>query len=151
MIDISKITENLYVGSCVTHEHAEELKVLKFDLVISMIAQLRPHEVYMTAPFNTVWIRTYDTFFTPISTKKFMVGVEAALPILKRGGKVLVFCMQGKRRSVAMASALLIALGYSSEDAAKLLVEGRKIADPHRWYVRRHIRAFEKYWNKYKK
>jgi len=146
MIDISKITENLYVGSCVRHEHAEELKVLKFDLVISMIGQLKPHEVYMTEPFKTIWIRTYDTFFTPISIKKFMIGVDAALPVLKRSGKVLVFCMEGKRRSVAMASALLIALGYTSEDAAKLLVEGRKIADPQRWYVRRHIRAFEKYW-----
>lgn len=151
MIDISKITENLYVGSCLTHEHADELRVLKFDLVISMIAQLKPHEVYMQAPFNTVWIRTYDTFFTPISIKKFMLGVDAALPVLKRGGKVLVFCMQGKRRSVAMASAILIATGHTAEEAADLLVKGREIADPRRWYVRRHIRAFEKYWNRNKK
>lgn len=150
MIDISKINESLYVGSCVRHEHAEELKVLKFDLVISMIGQSRPHKIYAQAPFNFLWIRTFDTFFTPISVKSLLRGVNAALPVIKNGGKVLVFCMQGKRRSVAMASAILIASGHTSDSAAKMLVEGRKIADPQKWYIRRQIHAFEKYWQKTK-
>ncbi len=149
MIDISKITEYLYVGSCVRQEHAEELKVLKFDLMISMIGALKPHEVYSKEPFKTLWIRTFDTFFTPIPVKKLLIGVNEALPILKKGGKVLVFCMQGRRRSVAMASAILIAMGHTSDDAAKMLVAGRQIADPRRWYIRSQVRAFEKYWQKH--
>jgi len=146
MIDISKITDYLYVGSCMRHEHADELRVLKFDLIISMIGQLKPHEVYTQAPFKSLWIRTYDTFFTPISTRKLLQGVDAALPVINAGGKVLVFCMQGRRRSVAMASAILIAQGCTAEEAAKMLVAGRGIADPLKWYIRRQVQKFEKEW-----
>lgn len=82
MIDISKITDYLYVGSCMRQEQAEEIKVLKFDLIISMIGQLRLDEIYTKPPFNSIWIRTFDTFLTPISNKKLMIGVNAALPII---------------------------------------------------------------------
>ena len=37
MIDISKVTDYLYVGSRIGKEHADELKVLNFNLIISMI------------------------------------------------------------------------------------------------------------------
>jgi len=148
MIDISKITDYLYVGSRVGQEHAEELKMLNFNLIISMIGQMPPDEIYTRPPFKTLWIKTYDTFFTPISVKKLHVGVEAALPIIKNQGKVLVFCQQGKRRSVAMAAAILISMGYTCEQAIDLLTTARKAADPRRWYIHRQIRAFEKYWQK---
>ena len=150
MIDISKVTEYLYVGSRVGKEHADELKVLNFNLIISMIGQLPPDEIYTLPPFKTLWIKTYDTFFTPISIKKLLVGVEASLPVIKNKGKVLVFCMQGKRRSVAMAAAILISMGYSDEQAIDLLSTTRTVADPRRWYIHRQIKAFEKYWQKKK-
>ena len=148
MIDISKITEYLYVGSRVGEEHADELKVLNFNLIISMIGQMPPDEIYTLPPFNTLWIRTYDTFFTPIPIKKLLVGVEAALPVIQNNGKVLVFCMEGKRRSVAMAAAILISMGISSGQAIDLLTTAREVADPRRWYIRRQIKAFEMHWKK---
>jgi len=148
MIDISKVTDYLYVGSRVGEEHADELKVLNFNLIISMIGQLPPDEIYTRPPFKTLWIKTYDTFFTPISVKKLVAGVEAALPVIQNKGKVLVFCMQGKRRSVAMAAAILISMGHSGEQGIDLLTTARKVADPRRWYIRRQIKAFEKYWRK---
>ncbi|MBF0215847.1 MAG: dual specificity protein phosphatase family protein [Candidatus Omnitrophica bacterium] len=148
MIDISKVTEYLYVGSKVGEEHADELKVLNFDLIISMIGQIAPDAIYTLPPFKTLWIKTYDTFFTPIPIRKLMAGVEAARPIIQKKGKVLVFCLQGKRRSIAMASAILISMGYTGEEAASLLTTARKVADPKRWYIRMQIRAFEKYWKK---
>jgi len=52
-MDVSKVTDYLYVGSRVGKEHAGELKVLNFHLI------------------------------TPISIKKLLVGVEAALPIIQ--------------------------------------------------------------------
>jgi hypothetical protein len=146
MIDISKVTDYLYVGSRVGKEHADELKVLNFNLIISMIGQVPPDEIYTLPPFKTIWIKTYDTFFTLISIKKLLVGVEAALPIIQNKGKVLVFCNQGKRRSVAMAAAILITMGHTSEQAIDLLTTARKVADPRRWYIRRQIKAFEQYW-----
>ena len=148
MIDISKVTDYLYVGSKIGTEHAEELKVLKFNLIISMIGQMPPDEIYTLPPFKTLWIKTYDTFFTPITIKKLLVGVEAALPFIQKKEKVLVFCLQGKRRSVAMAAAILISMGHSSEQAIDLLTTARTVADPRRWYIRRQIEAFEKYWRK---
>ncbi|MBF0490033.1 MAG: dual specificity protein phosphatase family protein [Candidatus Omnitrophica bacterium] len=146
MTDISKVTENLYVGSRIGKEHADELKLLNFNLIISMIGQMAPDEIYTLPPFKTLWIRTFDSFITPISIKKLLLGVEAALPIIQNNGKVLVFCMQGRRRSIAMAAAILISLGHSSEDAINLLTTARKVADPRRWYIRNQIHAFEKYW-----
>ena len=148
MIDISKVTEYLYVGSRVGKEHADELKVLNFNLIISMIGQMPPDEILTLPPFQTLWIKTYDTFFTPITVKKLLVGVEAALPVIHNKGKLLVFCMQGKRRSAAMAAAILIGMGHTGEQAIDLLTTAREAADPRRWYIRRQIHAFEIYWRK---
>jgi len=148
MTDISKVTDYLYVGSRFGKEHADELRVLNFNLIISMIGQMPPEEIYTLPPFKTLWIKTYDTFFTPISIKKLLVGVEAALPIIQNKGRVLVFCMQGRRRSIAMAAAILISTGHTSDQAIDLLTTARKVADPKRWYIRRQIKTFEKYWQK---
>ena len=148
MLDISKVTDYLYVGSRIGEEHADELKVLNFNLIISMIGQMAPDKIYTLPPFNTLWIKTYDTFFTPISIKKLLAGVDAALPIIQHKGKVLVFCMLGKHRSIAMGAAILISMGHSSEDAIILLATARKAADPRMWYIRSQITAFEKYWQK---
>ena len=148
MIDISKITEHLYVGSQINKDYADELRLLKFDLIISMIGQVRPDEIYMSPPFKTIWIRTYDTFFTPISTRKLLIGVEAALPVLRNKGKVLVFCREGRRRSIIMAASILISEGHPGEEAIELLIKSRKVADPRRWYVHSQIMAFERYWKK---
>ncbi len=136
------------MGSKVGKEHADELKVLNFNLIISMIGQMPPDEIYTLPPFKTLWIKTYDTFFTPISIKKLLVGVEAALPVIQNKGKILVFCMQGKRRSVAMAAAILISMGHTGEEAIDLLTTARTVADPRRWYIHRQIKAFEKYLRK---
>jgi len=70
------------------------------------------------------------------------------LPIIQNKGKVLVFCMQGKRRSIAMAAAILISVGNTGEQAIDLLTNARKVADPKMWYIRRRIKAFEKYWQR---
>ena len=148
MTDISKVTDYLYVGSRVGKEHADELKMFNFNLIISMIGQMPPDKIYTLPPFKTLWIKTYDTFFTPISIKKLLVGVETALPIIQNKGKVLVFCMQGKRRSIAMAAAILISMGHTGEEAIDLLTTARTVADPRRWYIRKQIHAFEKYWQK---
>src|ERR1039458_700120 len=144
MTDISKVTDYLYVGSRIVKEQAEELKVLNFNLIISMIGQMAPDKIYTLPPFKTLWIKTYDTFFTPISIKKLLIGVTAALPIIQNKGKVLVFCMLGKHRSIAMGAAILISQGYTSKGAINLLTAARKAADPKMWYIRSQIMAFEK-------
>ncbi len=148
MIDISKVTDHLYVGSKIGKDCVEEMKVLKFDLIISMIGQIRPDECYTLPPFKTLWIRTYDTFYTPISIRKLLMGIEAALPVIQHKGKVLVFCMQGRRRSIIMSAAILISTGLTGAQAVELLIASRKVADPRRWYVHWQIKKFEKFWHR---
>jgi len=146
--DISQVTDYLYVGSRIGKEQVDELKALHFDLIISMIGQMPPDEVYTRPPFKTLWIKTYDSFLTLISIKKLLLGVEAARPIIQNNGKVLVYCMLGKHRSIAMGAAILISMGHTSDEAISLLRAARKIADPRMWYIRSQIRAFERYWQK---
>ena len=130
-----------------TKDHADELKLLKFDLIISMIAQVAPDEIYTLPPFKTLWIKAYDSIFSPISIKKLSTGVEAALPVIESKGKVLIYCMQGRRRSVCMAAAILISQGNTAQDAIDMLMKARKVADPRAWYIRWRIYKFERYWN----
>jgi protein-tyrosine phosphatase len=113
-----------------------------------MIGEMAPDKIYTLPPFKILWIKTYDTFLSPISIKKLLIGVDAALPIIQNKGKVLVFCMLGKHRSIAMGGAILISMGHTSTDAINLLTTARKAADPRIWYIKSQILAFEKYWQK---
>lgn len=98
MINILKIADYLYVSFQIGKHHAEELVPLKFPLIISMMGQIKVDNVYTQPPFKSVWIPTYDMFFTPIPTRILLVGVSHGLPIIQKGGKVLVLCMEGRCR-----------------------------------------------------
>jgi protein-tyrosine phosphatase len=75
-------------------------------------------------------------------------GVDAALPIIADGWKVLVHCKYGVHRSVAMACCILIGTGHSADEAMRLVAERRAAADPHAGYVQKRIRKFETEWRK---
>jgi protein tyrosine phosphatase (PTP) superfamily phosphohydrolase (DUF442 family) len=145
-MDISQITDYLYVGAQPGAEHAAELRARDVRLIISMIGTARPAAAFGKPPFHLLWLRTYDTFLTPIPVSKLMEGVRAALPVIRDGGRVLTYCAQGRHRSVAMAAAILIAMGYSAEEAMRLLQTRRQIARPQTWYIKRQIKKFEKHW-----
>jgi hypothetical protein len=145
-LDISQITKSLFVSAQPQAGHAPELCALDIGLVISMRGEIKPDPVFSTPPLTSLWIRTYDTLFTPIPLTALEQGVRAALPVIARGGKVLVHCHQGRHRSVALAAAILIAQGYSAADAMWKLRAERLRADPHIWYIRRRIEQFEKHW-----
>jgi len=113
-----------------------------------MRGEARPLAVFTQPPFESVWLKTFDFFFTPIGVSQLMAGVRAALPVIEQGGKVFTHCQRGKHRSVAMAAAILIAMGHSAEEAMRLLRERRAVARPQTWYVKRQIKQFEKQWLK---
>ena len=58
------------------------------------------------------------------------------------GGGVLVHCMQGRSRSVALVAAHLVAEGSTLDAAAARVVAARAVASPNAGFVRR-LRAFE--------
>jgi protein tyrosine phosphatase (PTP) superfamily phosphohydrolase (DUF442 family) len=147
-MDISLITNDLYIGAQPETAHAEELGALNIGLIINMRAELRPHPVYGAAPFSSLWLRTYDFFFTPIRMRTLEQGAQAALDTIGQGRRVLVHCQRGRHRSVAMAAAILIAQGYSAHDAMRLIADKRPVADPQAWHIRRQIEKFERHWKK---
>ena len=147
-MDISPITDYLYLGAQPQAEQAEQLRQLGVRLIINMRAESRPPAAFAEPPLNVLWLKTYDIFLLPIPVHKLMEGVRAALPVIENGGRVFTHCHKGRHRSVAMAAAILIGKGYSAEAAMGLLRERRALADPQAWHIRRQIKKFEKQWRR---
>ncbi len=146
-MNISQITDYLFISRKVTEKDLDEILKLDPRLVISMIIQSRPPEA-LAQPFRKVlWLRTFDFPLLPIPLRTLKKGVEAALPVIADGHRVLVFCEAGRHRSVAMASCILIGLDYSADEAMVLVQEKREVADPYAWHIQRQIRKFENYWH----
>jgi protein tyrosine phosphatase (PTP) superfamily phosphohydrolase (DUF442 family) len=146
-MDISPITDQLYIAAHPKAEAAGAIRDLNVRLVINMIF-FRPAEVYRQPPFRMLTLRTFDSIFLPIPISKLVRGVEAALPVMEKGQGVLVYCREGRHRSVAMAASILIGSGQSADEAMQLITARRQKADPYAWHIQRQIRKFEKIWRK---
>jgi protein-tyrosine phosphatase len=138
----------LYVGAQPEHGKAADLCDLNIGLVISMRGEARPHAAFGQPPLRSLWLRTYDTIFTPIRVRTLEAGVRAALPVMEQGQAVLVHCHVGRHRSVALAAAILIAQGYTAQAAMQLLRQKRAVADPQAWHIKRVIGKFERQWKR---
>jgi hypothetical protein len=91
-------------------------------------------------------LRTFDSIFLPIPIYMLKRGVQTALSPIEAGEGVLIYCREGRHRSVAMASCVLIGKGFSADDAMALIKERRRVADPYAWHIERRIRKFEGVW-----
>lgn len=145
-MDVSQITDQLYIAAHPKAEHADAILGLNVRLILNMIF-LRPAEVYRQPPFQMVTLRSFDSIFLPIPMGKLIAGVEAALPVLESGYGVLVYCREGRHRSVAMAASILIGCGFSADEAMQMIKSKRSKADPYAWHIQRRIRKFEQVWN----
>jgi len=145
-MDVSQITENLYVASRIKDDDLDAIFQLGPDLIISMIVQRRPPKALAAEGLDVLWLRTFDFILIPIPLRTLRRGVEAALPVVREGGRVLVFCEGGRHRSVAMASCILIGQGYSADQAMELVKIKRGVADPYAWHIKRQILRFEASW-----
>lgn len=146
-MDISKITDQLYIAAHPSTEAADMIRDLNVRLILNMIF-FRPAEVYRNPPFRMLTLRTFDSIFLPIPIGKLIKGVEAALPVIEKGESVLVYCREGRHRSVAMAAAILIGLGKTADEAMQLISSKRSKADPFAWHIQRRIRKFEEVWRR---
>jgi protein-tyrosine phosphatase len=144
-LDISEITNELFVASWPANHHVAELKALNIRLIVCMFWE--PQARALTKPpFENLQLHAIDLFLFPIPLKKLVRGVEAALSKIEQGERVMVYCKQGVHRSVALACCILIAQGYTASEAMSLVKQRRPIADPYAPHIRRRIEAFEKYW-----
>ena len=97
-MDISQITNYLYIAAHPKTEDADAIRDLNVRLILNMIF-IRPAEVYDQPPFHMLTLRTFDSIFLPIPMGKLIKGVEAALPVIEAGEGVLVYCREGRHRS----------------------------------------------------
>lgn len=146
-MDFSQITSSLYVGTTPLPDDYHLLRSLGVRLVINMRVERRPHPDPHDPPIPVLWLPSFDTPFVPISMKTLRRGVAAALETIETGGCVYAHCAAGVHRSVALGASILIALGYSLEEALYLIKQRRQVADPHTWYIRRRIEHFAAAWN----
>ncbi len=147
-MDISKITDDLYLGGQPKPRDLAYLQAEGVRLIISLRALRNPTHALAEPAVAVLWLRTVDSPFTPIPTRTFVRGVAAALDVIAAGGRVFVHCKHGRHRSVALAACILIAQGDTAEQAMTRLRQGRRRADPHIWYIRQQIERFEKDWLK---
>jgi len=143
--DASPITPQLFIAPRPRTHHVEHVGGLGVDLVLSMI-WFAPPRALTRHPFRLVRLPCIDSPLFPIPLFLLRRGVAQAAPVLEAGGRVLVYCMAGRHRSVAMASSILIASGMAADDAMDLIAEKRAVADPRAWYIERQIRRFERDW-----
>jgi protein tyrosine phosphatase (PTP) superfamily phosphohydrolase (DUF442 family) len=146
-MDISRITDQLYIAAHPKAEDAVAIRDMNVRLILNMIF-IRPADVYRNPPFRMVTLRTFDSIFLPIPIGKLVKGVKAALPVIEGGESVLVYCREGRHRSVAMTAAVLIGQGNSADEAMQLISSKRSKADPYAWHIQRQIRKFEEVWRK---
>jgi len=144
-MDISKITDQLYIAAHPKAEDADAIRDLNVRLVLNMIF-IQPAKIYQQSPFRMLTLRTFDSIFLPIPIGKLEKGVKTALPVIEAGDSVLVYCREGRHRSVAMAAAVLIGQGHTADQAMQLIKSRRSKADPYAWHIQRRIRKFEEVW-----
>lgn len=148
-MEISKITEYLYIAPRRALEDLDRLDQLDAGLLVSMIALWPPPRLPEDLELEVLWLRTFDFVLLPIPVRTLDRGVKAALPIIQSGRSIVVYCQAGRHRSVAMASAILIAMGYTAQDAMELISERRPVADPWAGHIQRQIRKFETYYHEH--
>jgi protein-tyrosine phosphatase len=148
-VNFSAITDSLYVGTAPHPEDYDTLRELGVKLVLNMRIHRWPYLDRHHPPIRNLWLPTFDFPLLPIPLKTLRRGVIAALEVLGAGDKVYTHCTGGVHRSVAMAAAILIAQGYSVQDAVQLLKDRRAAADPDAWHIRRQVKRFAKSWEKH--
>ena len=145
-MDFSRISDSLFIGTAPTSQDYDLLRQMGVKLVINMRVERRPDPDPHNPPIAILWLPVFDTPLIPIPIKSLKRGVAAALKTIQHGGKVYAHCQGGVHRGVAMGAAILIAQGLSPQEAIALVKQGRPVADPDVWYIRRRIYRFAKSW-----
>ncbi len=145
-MNISQITDDLFIGNMPSLSDYDQLYDLGVRLIINMRFSRGPKPDSHEPPIHTLWLRSLDNPFFPISIKKLMHGAQTALETIRDGGRVYAHCAYGRHRGVAMGACILIAQGFDPFAAMKLIAERREVADPFAYYIQPRILKFAEQW-----
>lgn len=146
-MNFSSITHDLFIGTTPSAEDYNHLRGLGVRLVINMRVEFRPRRDPHPTPLSLLWLPTFDSPLVPIPLKALHRGAQAALEVIRAGGRVYAHCAGGVHRGVTMGAAILIAQGMSPLSAMDLIKEKRPQADPFAFYIRPRILKFANQWN----
>ena len=143
--DVSRITDYLFLSSLPKHEHAEHIWELGCADCLCRCTG-RPG-LYSAA-----------VCFRALSDHRLAADPDPDLHVAPgcargaagdRARRERPDPLQsGVHRSVAMATCILIAHGYTADEAMTLVVEQRPVADPYAPYIQSRIRKFEQSWQR---
>jgi len=146
-MNYSAITDNLFIGTMPSINDYDDLRELGIRLIINMRFSRGPKPDSHHQPISTLWLRSIDSPFFPLSIQKLIRGAQAALETIREGGKVYTHCAYGRHRGVAMGACVLIAQGFDPGTAMELISQRRSVADPYAYYIRPRIFKFAELWN----
>jgi protein tyrosine phosphatase (PTP) superfamily phosphohydrolase (DUF442 family) len=146
VMNFSRITDNLYVGTTPKINDYELLHKLGVCLVINMRIGLPPARDPISPPIKSLWLPVIDSPVFPIPIRALQKGVRAALTVIESEGMVYTHCSKGRHRGPAMGACILIAQGMEPEQAIYLIEQQRPIAVPHDWYIQQRILKFTQTW-----
>ena len=146
-MNFSPITDDLYIGNTPALTDYDHLRTLGVRLIINMRFALGPQPDSHHEPIATLWLRSIDSPFFPISIQKLIHGAHTAIQTIRVGGRVYTHCAYGRHRGVAMGACILVAQGYTPQAAMQLIKERRTVADPFAFYIRSRILKFAKEWH----
>ena len=146
-MNFSQITDDLFIGNMPSLNDYDRLRELGVRLVINMRFTSGPKPDLHHQPISTLWLRSIDSPFFPLSIHKLMRGARAALETIRDGGRVYTHCAYGRHRGVAMGACILIAQGHDPHAAMELIAARRSVADPFAFHIRPRILKFAREWN----
>lgn len=143
---LSEIIDNLFVGK--TPKESEYIVLAESGIfnLVNMRADYFWFKRSNRLGIKIHWVPTLDILFLPINANKLIEPAIIMSEQIKSGKKVLCFCRMGRHRSVAMAASIMIALGYSADDAMALIKQNRPISDPYARHIKKTIYSFESIW-----
>ncbi|MCK6538835.1 MAG: dual specificity protein phosphatase family protein [Anaerolineales bacterium] len=145
-MNFSRITDYLFIGNTPSLRDYDTLRGLGVRLIINMRFTRGPKPDPHPQPISTLWLRSIDSPFFPISIQKLIRGAQAALEAIRSGGAVYTHCSYGRHRGVAMGTCILIAQGFDPRAAMELIVSRRSVADPYAYYIQPRILKFAREW-----
>jgi len=123
------------------------LHELGVTLVINTRIGTPPRRDLDPVPIKSLWLPWIDSPLFPIPIVILKHGTQEALKEMENGGVVYAHCARGRHRGPAMGACILVAQGYSPEEAIRLIKQQRPASDPGIWYIRHQIELFARQWS----
>lgn len=128
MADFSFITERLATGAAVNSaDDVAQLQAAGINAVIDCRAEFDDGPLFAgVAGMAYLWAPQNDDGQHPKPVSWFQAGISFALPLLAQPGRrVYAHCAAGVNRGPSMASAILMALGFTEAQARSMIVTAR--------------------------